>query len=254
MSDRQRFLGGLEPEDRETFTKLYDRAIRAERLAAAAFGDFLSMDAVSRLMQREKYLPDVRLTLFGGYADAERKMAGFNASEEDFPLVPLEISAKASGGLAHRDCLGSLMGLGIERRKLGDIIILPEAAVVMLHSDIADYVETALFSVGRQSVSVRRAKLSELSLSSRGFTEISGTVASLRLDSITAMLIGKGRGAACDSIRAGRVFVNGISAEKADMKINDGDIVTVRGFGKAAVEVGGRSKKDRIFVALKKYA
>lgn len=254
LSDKQKFLSGLEIEDKNTFTKLYDRAFRAGKFGGAMFGDFLSMNEISSLIQREKYLPDAELRLFGGYDDAERKMAGFNAEEGEFPIVPIEICGKNLRELTHRDYLGSLMGLGIERCKLGDIIILPDCAVVMVHADIAEYVENTLFLVGKCAVRAQRAETERLEFAQRSFTEISGTVASLRLDSISAMLIGKGRSAACEFIKAGRVFVNGISAIKADVKISDGDVITVRGFGKAAVEVGGRSKKDRIFVTLRKYA
>ncbi len=254
LNDKQKFLSGLEIEDKNTFTKLYDRAQRAARFGGTAFGEFLSMAEQSRLMQREKYLPDAELSLFGGFDDAERRMAGFNADEADFPVSAVEIRGRGTEGLSHRDYLGSLMGLGIERGKIGDIVLLEQSAAAFVHSDIAQYIENTLLSVGKCTVTARVVSPGEIAFGERRFTEITGTVASLRLDSAAAMLIGKGRSAACDLIRAGKVFVNGITSEKADAKINDGDIITVRGFGKAVVEIGGRSKKDRIFVTLKKYA
>lgn len=254
LSGKQKFLGGLEAEEKETLTKVFDRAARAERFGGPMFGDFMSMGEISLLEQRKGLLPDAEMLLFGGFADAERKMAGFNAAEEDFPIVFIEISGKNISSLTHRDYLGSLMGLGIERCKMGDILVRPSGAVLAAHEDIAGYIINTLSAVGKYPVSLRLMEPGELELEPRSFVDVSGTVASLRLDSITAMLVGRGRNSACDLIRAGRVFVGGICSEKPDVKINDGDVITVRGFGKAIVHVGGRSKKDRIFVTLSKYA
>lgn len=252
LSDKQKFLGGLNDEERNTFTKIYDRCFRSEKFGGAMFGEFLSMEEISRLEERKKYLPDAELKLWGGYEDAERKIAGFNAEEEEFPLCYIEIKVK-TGGLSHRDYLGSLMGLGIERCKVGDIIVSDSGAVVVVHESVGDYIVNTLFPVGKANAEVRKIAREDLNLAPKKFSDIGGTVASLRLDSITAMMAGKGRSTACDLIKAGRVFINGISALKADVKINDGDLITVRGFGKAVVEIGGRSKKDRIFVTMRKY-
>ena len=253
LSDKNKFLSGLEIEEKNTFTKLYDRAQRAAKFGGAMFGDFLSMGEISHLTQREKYLPEAELCLYGGYEDAERKMAGFNAEWDEFPIAAIKISGKNLDKLTHRDYLGSLMGLGLEREKLGDIIISDGGAAVIAHADVADYIAASLLSVGKFPVSAETAALYELELPERRFEEKGGTVASLRLDSVCALMLGKGRGSAGDFIRAGRVFVNGIAAEKMDHKLNDGDTITVRGFGKAELEIGGKSKKDRIFVTLKKY-
>ncbi len=252
LSDKQRFLAGLDAEEKNAFTKLYDRALRAEKSGAAAFGDFLSMKEISDLNQRRGSLPDAELSFFGGYDGAERMVAGFNAADGSFPVAAVEISSKTARGLTHRDYLGSLMGLGIEREKVGDILVSPERTVAFIHTDILDYVEASLTSAGRFPASARRVELSEINVERR-FEEKSGTVASLRLDSVCALFIGKGREAACELIRAGRVFVNGAAAEKADFRLSGGEIITVRGFGRAELTAGGRSKKDRTFVTLKKY-
>lgn len=253
LDDKALFLGGLSADEKDTFTKIYDRARRASLTGAAMFGDFLSMGELSLLAQREKYLPDVEMTLFGGYDGAERKMAGFNAEEADFPIKAVKISGKGLAGLTHRDYLGSLMGLGLGREKMGDIILAEDGAAVMVSADAAGYIAASLLSVGRCAVTSSEAELSEISLPERRFEEKSGTVASLRLDSVCALLVGKGRAAAGELIRAGRVFVNGIAEAKTDRRLADGDVITVRGFGKAELGVGGKSKKDRIFIILKKY-
>lgn len=254
LSDKNRFLSGLNEPERTIFAKLYDRAVRSEKFGGASFGDFLSMDELALLNERSRYLPECVLSLSGGFDGAERKMPGFNAEGEDFPLTALEISGKRLNGLTHRDYLGALMGLGLDRHKIGDIVVGGSGAVVFAASDIGDYIVNTLGEVGPCPVQVRKADMGSLDLAPREFKDIKGTVASARLDSIVSLMAGKGRSAACELIKSGRVYVNGSPSQRTDMKIKDADVITVRGLGKALVEMGGLSKKDRIFVTLKKYA
>lgn len=254
LSDKSRFLSGLEEPEKTLFAKLYDRAVRSERFGGASFGDFLSMDELARFRERSRYLPGCEAAEFGGYGEAERRMIGFNAEEGDFPITALKISGKRLDGLTHRDYLGALMALGLDRHKLGDIVVSSEGALVFAADDISEYIINTLGEVGRSVVQISAADPGSLDLGSREFKEIKGTVASPRLDSIVSLMAGKGRSAASDLIKMGRVYVNGSPTQRTDMKISDGDVITVRGFGKAAVEIGGLSKKERIFVTLKKYA
>ncbi len=254
MSDKNRFLSGLDEPERTIFAKLYDRAVRSQRFGGPSFGDFMSMDELALLNERSRFLPECELSLFGGYAEAERRMPGFNAGGEDFPITALKISGKRLGSLSHRDYLGALMGLGLDRHKIGDIAVSDSGAVVFAAGDIGEYIISALGEVGPCPVQVSAANIDELDLGPKEFKDIKGTVASARLDSIVALMAAKGRSAACDLIKAGRVYVNGSPVQRADMKIKDADVITVRGLGKALVEIGGLSKKDRIFVTLKKYA
>jgi len=56
--------------------------------------------------------------------------------------------------LSHRDYLGSILGLGIDRAKVGDIIILEKETICYIHKDLAEYVQTALEFVSRTKVKV----------------------------------------------------------------------------------------------------
>ena len=113
---------------------------------------------------------------------------------------------------------------------------------------------TELTKIGRTGVKCTECMLSDIVLPEKTFTPISGTVASLRLDAVVSHFAGKGRSQASELITSGFVFVNGVLCEKADMHLSDGDILSVRGHGKATLEVGGKSKKDRIFITLHKYS
>lgn len=251
LSDKQKFLGALEGEEKNTFTKIYDKAFRSEKFGGAMFADFLSMDEISTLNLRCSFLPAEPI-LWGGFDGAERKMVGFNAEAEDFPLSCVRITTKTSG-LTHRDYLGAIMGLGIERCKIGDIIVTPLGADIIADPTVGEYIASTLLTVGKAGVSVQLLEAKDVSFKQAEFSQISATVASLRLDSVTSVLVGKSRSVACELIKAGRVYVNATQCLKADVKINDEDVITVRGFGKAIVQIGGRSRKDRIFVTMNKY-
>lgn len=253
ISQKQKFLSGLDREHEIQFAHMYDLALQADKCNFAVYGDFLSENEQSDLLSRKNLLP-VKVSFFGGYPDAERKMVCFSPDDETdgYPIVPIIITGTNKAAISHRDYLGSIMGLGIKREKTGDIIINGEKSIVFVREEIARAV-TQLERVGKYGVKCEETLLSELELPEKQFTEIKGTVASLRLDAVLAMLIGTGRGNTGEWIRSGRVFVNGICASKADMRLSGGEKISVRGVGKAELEVGGTSRKDRIFVTLKKY-
>ncbi len=255
ITDKQRFLSSLDYEHSIKFAHIYDLAEKAFRQGRALYGDFLSENSLGELLRRASYLP-VSPVLFGGYEDAERKMVAFipEYEEADFPISAISLSSPRIKNLSHRDFLGSIMGLGIKREKCGDIIIGEDSCQILLHRDIADFVCSSLDKVGREGVKTQITALCDLNVPQRKFTTTSGTVSSLRLDAIISLFAGKGRAKSGELIKSGLVFVNGIAALKSDMHLSDGDIISVRGVGRATLSVGGRSKKDRIFVTINKFS
>lgn len=204
--------------------------------------------------------------LDGGYEDAERRICvllpsgpdGCVAEEPGLAgrfLCVLKVSApKGSKPLTHRDYLGSILGLGVERSVAGDILVRENGADIIVLRDMADYLAQNLTSVGRAQVSVIITELSELDPGQQRTEEYRDTVASLRLDSVAASAFRLARGKAQEAIRAGLVFVNGRQAAKPDMELSEGDRISMRGRGKAILsEAGGRTRKDRIPVVITRY-
>lgn len=253
--EKKRFLTSLDDEAELLFAHIYDLSMQAEKYGGALYGDFISETNADILNNRKHLLP-TEPVLFGGFVGAERKMVGFvpDYLEADFPISVLKITSRKNANLTHRDFLGSLMGLGIKREKCGDIILNENICCVFLQSDIARFVDSSLLRVGSEGVSTSIVDVGEVTLPERKFTKISGTVASLRLDSVLTLFIGTGRSHTTAYINNGRVFVNGIVSTKPDMHLTDGAIITVRGVGRAILEIGGTSRKDRTFITLNKYA
>ncbi len=253
--EKKRFLYSLDDESRSLFARIYDLSVQADKYGGALYGDFISETNADVLLDRKHLLP-AEPVLFGGFDGAERKMVGFvpDYLEADFPISIVKITSRKNSNLTHRDYLGSLMGLGIKREKCGDIILNDNICCVFLQSDIARFVDSSLLRVGSEGVNTSIVSVDEVTLPERKFTQISGTVASLRLDSVLTLFIGTGRSHTTAYINNGRVFVNGVVSSKPDMHLEDGDVITVRGVGRAILEVGGTSRKDRTFITLNKYA
>ncbi len=255
ISSRKQFISSPDTNRSVLFAHIFDMSERCFNHGGICYGSFLSESEQSDLIKKASLLP-CAYTLFGGYEDAERKMVAFlpDYAEANFPISVLNIKTPNLARLTHRDFLGSLLGIGIKREKCGDIIINEDSCSIILHSDIVRFAADNLLRVGREGVSTSALSLDSLILPEKKFSCITGTVSSPRLDAIVALFIKSGRSEATEFISSGRVFVNGICANKNDMHLSGGEKISVRGKGKCIVEFGGQSKKGRIFVNISKYA
>lgn len=251
ITDRQKFVHGLDSRHALMFAHIYDMALQFDKYSHAVYGDFLSENSIALILSRAVYLP-VSPFFFGGYDGAERQMIAFIPEYEEpyYPLEAIRIETPNITKLSHRDFLGSILGLGIKREKCGDIIINESCAYVILDSDVASFVANGLTKIGREGVRTTLIPLNEITVKEREFKSIKGTVSSPRLDAVISLFAGKGRNKASEAIAGGLVFVNGICVQKSDFRLCDGDIISLRGKGKATFKMGGTSKKDRIFVTL----
>lgn len=248
---KAQFLYGLDSRHSIMFAHIFDMAEKCDRHSYAVYGDFLSENSLGELAVRRQYLP-MEPVLSGGFPDAERQMVAFvpEYEEPSFPISALKLSSPRIKNLSHRDFLGSVLGLGIKREKCGDIIISGDCCYVLLHEDICSFAANSLTKVGREGVRAEIVPLCEIEVPEKEFRPVTGTVSSLRLDAVVSLFTGKGRSKAAETISAGLVFVNGICLQKSDSRLRHGDVISVRGKGKATLEVGGTSKKDRIFITL----
>ena len=206
---------------------------------------------------------DVRCFLWGGYDGAERRMLVCVPSE--IPMTDEEASEgllevlrvkkpAISRELSHRDYLGSMLGLGIDRSVTGDILVRDDGADIIIVPDIADFLLEEYVQVGRTHVSREVHPLSELILPEIRTQVIKDTIPSARLDSIVASAFKLSRSKASEAIRGGIVSVDHIECLKPDARVEEGAILVLRGRGKAVLkEIGGESKKGRIWVIIEKY-
>lgn len=196
--------------------------------------------------------------LEGGYGQAERQVFLFPpAWMEDIPReeIPLSIiQAKAKGEIGHRDVLGSLMSLGISRRKFGDILVEGNQCQVVVLQETAGILLSQWSSIGRYGISLTEKPLAEMEVPQQVTKEFTTTVASLRLDSMISAGFSLARSKAVAQIASGRVAVNHRECQKADKLVAEGDLLTCRGMGKCQFLIqGGETRKGRILVTLERY-
>ena len=162
-------------------------------------------------------------------------------------------SEKFSEELTHRDYLGAILGLGIERSLVGDILVRDRRAWVFCLPAAADLLASSLNQVRRTTVTAEITSADIPELQPR-FAPLRLNIASERLDAVTAAFAGLSRGQADQLFRAEKVFVNGRAAADRSAKLKAGDILSVRGFGKAVYDgIEHETRKNRLWVILRKY-
>lgn len=209
----------------------------------------------------EEFIRQIRINkavLFGGYGEAVRKQCGFfpvseDPEEEQFPLIGITAKYPSHTPLSHRDFLGSLMGLGIKRESIGDILPGEGFCTLFLAESIAEYVLQELIKVGNTGVSCSQG-FDPARIPMPSFRDIAGTVGSARLDSLVKLLTNLAREKSANLIRGGLVRRNDGPAESVSMAFEPGDTVTIRGYGKFIVDsVGGPTRKGRLPVRARQY-
>ena len=259
--DRQALLRSVpEGEERLLFAKALDQAVFAMKRRQPAFTDFMDRAKCARFQERLQGLRELQVTLYGGMEDCERQKMGFSLDEiapEEFPIRVLKIRRKSrkfgQADLSHRDYLGSLLGLGIDRSKIGDILVEEESAVCFVAEEIAPYITAVLEQVSRTAVVAEEINGAE-AIPKRQ-TEIKRmTAASLRLDAVAGEVFNLSRAKVQALIGAEKATVNWNTVTSSSHLLKEGDLVSVRGFGRFRVgEIGGKTRKDRVSLEIERY-
>jgi RNA-binding protein YlmH len=209
----------------------------------------------------------VRHVFHGGYEGAERQVcfllpdyldeANFDAAEVITALhlaTPRSGRPTAGAALTHRDYLGSLLGLGINRDQLGDILVGEGEATVLVLASMVLFIENHLQQIGSLPVTMQPIALTAITVPARAFTTMRITVASLRLDKIAASGFGISRTEMADFIRSGQVQLNWVEEQRPDQPVPIGATISLRGHGRIRLaSEEGLSRKDRHILVLEKY-
>ena len=225
------------------------------------YTDFLNLNELNILHTINKSDLYCNFVTFGGYDTAERQMAAFvpdalSLRTENYQIIALKISPlskKFAEELSHRDYLGAILNLGIERCKTGDIIIDGTTAIIFVCSKMAEYIKDELIKVRHTNVMTTITDISELDYKPN--TEvIKGTVASVRLDSLLSLAFSSSRTKLTGLIEGGKVFVNGRLMTTNAYQVKEDDIISVRGLGKFKFTgEEGKSRKNRTYITIEKY-
>lgn len=260
MKNRDRIIRFYKGTDNgELAARLIDLADNAAKGRPYAVSAFVSPSGVQIAETIQAHVPSLVVQEFGGYEGAERVKVAFVQSEfegsVDFAITACRISwDERYRLLGHRDVLGSLMGLGIDRERFGDILMVDGGAIVLADTPLVEYLKLNLEKVAMAPVSVSEAALTDIAPKEQKIKEIKTTVASLRLDSITSSGFGISRTKAAEAINGERVQVNWQPAKGPSQAVQAGDVISLRGRGRMEVaQITGQSRKGRIGVLLKRY-
>ena len=240
------------------------RLIELSRIAytrgIVTFSDFMNLNELNILHTIPKHQLQSRYETYGGYHLAERQMVAFLPDalyyDYHYPFQAIEISPvnqRFAEELTHRDYLGAVMNLGIERCKLGDIMIDNGNALMFLRDELVAYITDNLTRIRHTSVQVSVKHELQAEYEPK-YEEIRGTVASVRLDTVLSLAYPLSRSKLTACIESGRVFVNGKLITSNGYRLKEGDIISVRKMGRIIYDgVLSETKKGRYLTSVRKY-
>jgi len=240
-----------------------DLANTAYHRGICTFTDFLNLNEQGLLLSIKKELPMIQYFTFGGYSEAERKMLCFcgdetitNQESVDFPITCIKISPqneKFSDDLSHPDFLGATIHLGIDRCKLGDILINEKEGYLFCSNTIKDFLLDNIIKVKHTNVSTSVTPMIAFDYKPK-LKEMSGTVSSIRLDSVLSVAFNTSRSSLTGLIEGGKVFVNSKEVLSNSYTLKENDIISVRGFGRFIYRGTSKmTKKGRYSITISLY-
>lgn len=264
----------LSKEEQILYRHFDDLMKLADRRGTPVFSGFSGLNGIGLIY---KLLEDKGITgglvekyvvTFGGYPGAERQMACFLPDKlykmeikEDFPIRcvrVIPVNPKFCDALTHRDFLGTVMNIGIERDQIGDIIIKREGEEQLLSGYIfccKDKVPL-IADITRIRHTAVRAEITDGTLLIHGqeYKDIPGSVSSLRLDAVASVAVKTSRSKCLALVKEGDIFLNGRCCTEGSKNISDGDVISIRGYGKYKIELSQSvTKKGRYHITVKQY-
>ncbi len=224
------------------------------------FSDFLNLNEQNVVSSLKQQFPQIIMETFGGYENAERQMVAFHpdalAFTWEYPIDCLKIEPRAikfSEILGHRDYLGSLLNLGVERSVIGDIVVQEKAAWFFCQSKMTDFFLENLCRVRHTNIQITKVEDPD-EFPRPKLEPVSGTCASVRLDSLIALAFKASRSSMVSYIEGGQVYVSGKLITSNGYEPKDGDIISVRGKGRFIFDgVSHQTKKGRCGVRILLY-
>lgn len=241
-------------ENELTKKRLTELSHRAFERGYTTFSDFLNLEEISLLKSLHT---ESEYNLYGGYDNADRCVASFGECEEyQYPISCIKIepaNQKFADELSHRDFLGALMNLGINRSTLGDIIVTNNTGYLFCLNSIKEYILQNLDRIKHTTVRCTESVL-PAEIAEKKPEPIELTVSSQRVDIIVAAVFKLSRNAVTQLVNQEKVFINSKIAYKESLTLKSGDIVSVRGKGKFIFDGEIRqTKKNKSVIGIRLY-
>lgn len=247
-------LKNFSVEEREDVIKIYDYMSLASSKDITVFTKFFYTPNIWSYFVKNFNSKSLKVEAVGGYDECERRLLSFNNFyNELYPYKIIRILNKSKfTTLNHRDYLGALMSLGIERGKLGDLRVIENYAVVPVYDELVDYLLCSLEFVGKSPVET--SVIGEYDLPKCDLVEEIIIIPSLRIDNFISKLAKVSRGKALDLIDRNKILVDYSKVRGKSQDIAQGQTITISGIGKFLVgDIVGSTKSGRYRINIKKY-
>lgn len=250
-----------EPQEKALLRRVIDLSYRAQKTYSVAYTDFVDPFLLGKIKKYKLELLGLNINTYGGLKESERQIIAtahpdLEIQPNEFPVAQIHIHVQTGIGspVSHRDYLGAIMGLGIEREKIGDLLVDNNHAFIAVHKEISEYILYSLQSVSRYGkVTCKFVKSEDIPDFSQNYTTLNCTIASLRADAIIAAGFQISRTTASKLIAAERALCNGVIITQSS-PIKENDICTLRGYGRIKVrEIGTTTKKGRLKVKIDRF-
>ncbi len=250
----------MDREEELFLKRIKELAYQAETRGYATLTDFLNLNELNLFFSHIKELPHIQYKLWGGYENADRCRLCFYQTD-DIPLEEFHISiikispnnSKFADTLTHRDFLGALVNLGINRGKLGDILIKDNIGYLFVEETISSYIIDSLNKIKHTYVNCSPTYLQVIDITP-SYQEVKGTISSARLDAILALALNSSRSSITGLISSGKVFINSRIVTHNSTVLKENDIISVRGHGKYVYcGITHQTKKGRYCATILRY-
>ena len=255
MVNKEYILKNFSEDDVNEAIKIYENYKLAFEKDITIFSNSFCPPNIWSFFQENCQNSDFKIVTNGLFEEAERRVIAFNNKYNiDYPIEALQIRNKSNfSNLRHKDYLGAILSLGIDRNKIGDVVVKDDIAYVPVMEDISSYILNNLASIGKSPVEI--SILYDLvDLPSIDFDEISINVQSLRLDSVVAKLANISRSKAIELLDSSKVLVNYVKSKDKSQELLKGTRLTIRGNGKYIVgDIIGETRSGKQRIIVKKY-
>ncbi len=247
-------------ENKEEIARVIDKAEQGIKNWEVAVTDFLSPPVLAEVRDIFQNLTEIEALPWGGYPQAERQRVGLARpdiplDESQIELAVLDIAGNfLFDSATHRDFLGSILGTGIVREKVGDIIVLGErGAQAIVVPEMVEFLTSSLTQVRSVAVKTQQIEFSELKIRPPKKKEMTTVEASMRLDAIASAGFGMSRSKMATAISNKDVRVNWKEITQSSYNVKEGDLIAMRGKGRLEIGEVSITKKERYRVNLVRY-
>lgn len=255
MNIKETIINHFTDDERSEALNLYERYMISKNKNISMFGKSFYTPNIWTWFDKNLSSSNFKIESNGLFENAERRMISFNnIYNNPFPMKLIKINNTSKfSNLTHRDFLGGILSLGIERNKIGDLLVDNNTCYVPVHEEIENFILYNIDKISKVVCNVEVIDNFEI-IPKITFKEEIILVSSLRIDGVVSKIINVSRSKAQAMIEQGQVLINYVKIKDKSYELKGEERVTIRGFGKFIIGNSiGNSKSGRMKIIINKY-